>query len=91
MIEKYEEISVDDGDPDYVEKMVNMKDDSKIHPLFLATFMGNKEVTKFLLAQGADPLSASDQNGVTLLHICAERGYSELASLLCSTSPSLVF
>ena len=91
MIDKYEAISVDDGDSDYVEKMVNKKDESQIHPLFLAVFMGNIEVTKLLLAQGADPISASDPNGVTILHICAERGYSELAKLLCEAAPSLIF
>lgn len=91
LIEKYEAISIDDAEPDYVEKMVNMKDESFIHPLFLTVFMGNTEVTKLLLDQGADPMAASDPNGVTLLHICAERGYEKLAAMICQAAPSLIF
>ena len=34
---------------------------------------------------------ASDPSGVTLLHICAERGYSELAKVICDEAPKLVF
>ena len=91
LIDKFEAISVDEGDVDYVETMVNLKDLSHIHPLYLSVFMGNIEVTKLLIDQGADPMSASDSSGVTLLHICAERGYSEIASLLCEVSPTLIF
>ena len=91
LIEKYEAISVDDGEPDYIEKMMNLKDESGIHPLFLAVFQGNTEVTKIMLQQGADPMIASDPNGVTLLHICAERGYSEIAKMICQAAPTLIF
>jgi len=28
LIEKFEEISIDDAEPEYVEKMVNLKDES---------------------------------------------------------------
>ena len=54
-------------------------------------FQGNIEVTKLLIDQGADPEAASDANGVTLLHICAERGYDELAKLICKAAPRLIF
>ena len=91
LIDKYEAISVDDAEPDYIEKMLNLKDESQIHPLFLAVFQGNVDVTKLLLAQGAEPEAASDPNGVTLLHICAERGYKELAQMICQAAPRLIF
>ena len=91
LIDKYEEISIDEAEPDYVEKMLNQKDESHIHPLFLSTFMGNTEVTKLLLTNGANPMTASDPNGVTLLHICAERGYTELTEVICKAAPKLIF
>lgn len=75
LVEKLEEISIDEGEPDYLETVLNRKDLSDIHPLFLSVFSGNLEITKYLLEQGSDPMLASDKNGVTLLHICAERGY----------------
>ena len=82
---------MDEDDPDYVENSVNRKDQSHIHPLFLAVFAGNIELTKALLKQGSDPMQASDSNNVTLLHICAERGYSEITNLICDTAPKLIF
>lgn len=83
--------AIEECEPDFVETIVNKKDLSEIHPLFLSVFQGNTDVTKALLEQGADPMQASDPNGVTLLHICAERGYSELCALICVVSPLLVF
>ena len=53
-------------------------------------FCGNIELTKLLLENGADPMKASDSNGVSLLHICAERGYNEIAMLICDVAPELV-
>lgn len=83
--------AIEDCLPDFVENILNKKDLSGIHPLFLSVFQGNTDVTKALLEEGADPMQASDPNGVTLLHICAERGYSELCALICVVSPLLVF
>ena len=83
--------AIDEGDPDYVETILNKKDESGIHPLFLSVFAGNLDLTKLLLENGADPMKASDPRGATLLHICAERGYEDLCALICVTSPELVF
>ena len=79
LIELYEAISIDEGDPEYLETMVNKKDLAHTHPLFLAVFQGHSDLTKELLDQGSKPELASDENGVTLLHICAERGYTKIA------------
>lgn len=91
LVEKLEEISIDEGEPDYLETVLNRKDLSDIHPLFLSVFSGNLEITKYLLEQGSDPMLASDKNGVTLLHICAERGYEQLTNVICKAAPKLIF
>ena len=86
-----ESAAIDEGDPDMAEQIINKKDESGVHPLFLAVYCGNVEVTKFLLANGAKPALASDNHKATLLHICAERGYAELTKMICEADPSLVF
>ena len=49
-------------------------------PLFLAVFTGNLDVVLLLLESGADPLKASKK--ASPLHICAERGFFEIAVAL---------
>ena len=73
------------------KEMVNKKDESGIHPLFLSCFTGNFELTKLLMESGADPSQSSNNHNVSPLHICAERGFHELAELLLEESPELVF
>ena len=62
--------------------MVNKKDLSGIHPIFLSCFSGNFEVTLLLIKSGADLTQAYNETGTTPLHICAERGFHEIAELL---------
>ena len=92
LINRLEMIAEDEVEPDFVEETVNKKDKSGIHSLFLAVFQGNYDLCKLLIEHGgADPMQASDPNKVTLLHICAERGYEKLTELLCSVAPKMVF
>ena len=83
VIDLIESAAVEEGDPDLADKIINQKDMSGVHPLFLAVYCGNVEVTKYLLANGADAAKASDTTNATLLHICAERGHSEICSVVC--------
>ena len=73
------------------KEMVNKKDESGVHPLFLSCFTGNLELTKLLIESGADPAMASNNLNVSPLHVCAERGFHELAELLLEEAPELVF
>jgi len=86
-----ESAAIDDGDPDLADTMINKKDESGVHPLYLAVYCGHLDVTKFLLDNGAKPSLASDVQKATLLHICAERGYTELTTVICKADPELVF
>ena len=65
-----------------MKEMVNKKDLSGIHPIFLSCFSGNFEVTLLLIKSGADLTQAHNETGATPLHICAERGFHEIAELL---------
>ena len=49
LVDLIESAAIDEGDPDLSETIVNKKDESGVHPLFLAVFCGNLEVTQFLL------------------------------------------
>ena len=91
LVEKLEEIAVDEGETDYVEKVLNKKDLSHVHPLFLSVFSGNYDVTKFLIDSGSDPMASYDHNGATILHICGERGYNEITTLICKQAPQMMF
>ena len=91
LVDLIESAAIDEGDPDLADTVINKKDQSEVHPLFLAVYSGNLEVTKFLLDSGAKTALASDAHGATLLHICAERGYSELTKVVCEADPQLVF
>mmetsp|Transcript_47667 Transcript_47667/g.62996 ORF Transcript_47667/g.62996 Transcript_47667/m.62996 type:complete len:101 (-) Transcript_47667:394-696(-) len=49
LVDLIESAAIEEGDPDLAEATVNQKDLSGIHPLFLAVFCGNADVTKYLL------------------------------------------
>ena len=68
-----------------------MKDSNGVSPLMLACYIGDITIVEYLLENGADPLLASTQANVTLLHVCAERGFYEIARLILRKCPSLVF
>ena len=71
--------------------MVNKKDLSGVHPLFLSCFTGNFELTLLLIESGSDPLKAHNEVGATVLHICAERGFHEIAELILDQNPELLY
>ena len=91
VIDLIESAAIEEGDPDLAEEVINQKDHSGVHPLFLAVYCGNVEVTKYLLANGASAALASDSTNATLLHICAERGHTEICEIVCQASPELIF
>ena len=62
------------------KSIVNEADLTGVTPLFLAVFTGNLDVVLLLLESGADPLKASKK--ASPLHICAERGFFEIAVAL---------
>lgn len=72
-------------------EMVNKKDLSGIHPLFLSSFTGNLEITQLLIESGSDPAQASNESNATPLHICAERGFDEMSELLLDILPDLLW
>ena len=71
--------------------MVNKKDKAGVHPLFLSCYSGNFEITKLLIESGADLSQSSNHSNVSPLHICAERGFIEIAEMLLDESPDMVF
>ena len=66
-----------------------MIDQSGVTPLFLACYIGDKSVVNVLLEMGATPLKQSGK--ASPLHICAERGFVEIAMLLLNKFPWLVY
>jgi hypothetical protein len=44
----------------------------------VAVYKGNKRIVSYLMDKGADPLIRGP-NKSTVLHVCAERGFSEIA------------
>ena len=71
--------------------MVNKKDLSGVHPLFLSCYTGNFEVTLLLIESGADPSQAHNETGATPLHVCAERGFNEIAELILDQHPDQLY
>jgi len=57
----------------------------------LACFLGDVSLVQLLIENGADPLLASTKSNVTVLHVCAERGFSDIARIIITKCPSLVF
>jgi len=64
------------------KRLTNMKDLNGVSPLMLACFIGDTSIVEFLLENGADPLLASSPANVTVLHVCAERGFYGIASMI---------
>ena len=62
---------------------VNQTDTIGNSPLYIATFKGNLQLVKFLLANGADPWLKGPK-GSTVLHVCAERNFLEVAQAIVS-------
>ena len=58
--------------------LVNKPDLSNVSPLYLAVFTGHPEVVQALLDAGARP-SIDNYAQEPLLHVCAERGFVEIA------------
>ena len=57
----------------------------------LACYIGDTSIVSLLLNNGANPLLASTEENVTCLHVCAERGFIEIAQIIISNCPELVF
>ena len=69
--------------------LVNKPDLSNVSPLYLAVFTGHPEVVQALLDAGARP-SIDNYAQEPLLHVCAERGFVEIAKALLKVEPLLV-
>lgn len=72
------------------EDIVNLKDLSNVSPLFLATYTGNAGLVELLLEKGADP-EVSSTARASPLHICAERGFVEIAQMLLKFCPQIIW
>lgn len=60
---------------------INAKNYNLRTPLWQASFTGNEEAVKILIALGAD-ISARDKMGETCLHAAAQMGHSEVIDIL---------
>ena len=60
---------------------VNQTDKKGISPLYVATYKGRLEMVMILIKQKADPW-LKGVNGSTVLHICAERNFFEIAQYI---------
>ncbi|CAB0019255.1 unnamed protein product [Nesidiocoris tenuis] len=60
----------------------NILDDHGMTPLTHACFKGNKEISQFLIDQGADVNSDKHEHGYTALHFAALSGNSDLCQIL---------
>ena len=66
---------------------MNLKDNEEVGAstaLHAATLLGELEMVKELMGAGADP-RVQDKEGRTPLHICAMKGYLEIAEFLIET------
>jgi ankyrin repeat protein len=50
--------------------------------LYIAVYKGNKNLVSFLLDNGADTL-IKGPNHSNILHVCAERGFENIAIEIC--------
>ena len=65
---------------------INKTDALGNSPLYIATFKGNLEIVKYLLSKGADPWIKGPKNS-TVLHVCAERNFLDIAKAIISQDP----
>lgn len=70
-----------------MQNLLNEVDLSGVTPLFLAVYTGHADVCQLLLDNGADPNIHTKK--VSPLHICAERGFDEIARALLQKAPQL--
>lgn len=86
-------------DPDaalvQIQKLISSNPDSinqKVNGstlLHLATFMGNKDVVKYLQQNGAD-INAQDQRGFTALHIAVNKQHIDIIKILAKRKPQIL-
>uniref|UniRef100_A0A0A9X057 Ankyrin repeat and MYND domain-containing protein 2 n=2 Tax=Lygus hesperus TaxID=30085 RepID=A0A0A9X057_LYGHE len=62
----------------------NIYDEHGMTPLTHACFKGNKEISQYLIDQGADVNSDKHEHGYTALHFAALSGNAELCQILLS-------
>ena len=74
-----------------VKNLVNSKDPNGVAPLMLACFVGDISVVQLLIESGSDPLLASTASNATILHVCGERGFLEIAQMVLAKCPGLVY
>ena len=60
------------------------------YPLHYAVYRRNESAVLFLLEHGCN-VDAMDYNGLTAVHICAEKGYSEILELLITHGARVKF
>src|SRR5688572_1822294 len=61
-----------------------------LRPLHYATYQKYTDAVNLLLVRGSD-VDAMDDVGYTALHLCAERGYSDLMSTLLDRGARVKF
>lgn len=69
--------------------MANLIDLNGVTTLFLASYQGDINLVNLLISYGARP--EQNKKRATALHICAERGFVEIAASLLSAFPWLVY
>lgn len=77
-----------DKEPASLLTLLNSADESGVTPLFLAVYTGNVEVVQILIDAGADPMESTKK--VSPMHVCAERGFHDIALALLTRSPELM-
>jgi len=56
----------------------------------MACYKGHVKLVKFLLEKGANPSLRDAVKKSTCLHVCAERGFKDIAELLLAKDGSLL-
>lgn len=65
---------------------VNQIDKLRNTPLFHAVFLGNQTIVEYLLSKGANALFRGENN-MTVMHVCAEREFSQIAKMILAQDP----
>jgi ankyrin repeat protein len=67
--------------PEKIMHYIKTEDETGKTLIFYAAYYNYQNLVLYLLGKGADPLKVDD-NGVSIFHICAYRGYQEVINLV---------